>query len=47
MTPSRLGSMYQATTSAAVCNGTGKLLMEAIVETRAEVILQCFRGLRR
>jgi hypothetical protein len=38
--------VHQATISVAVRDGTGKLVMEAILETKAETILQCFRGLR-
>ena len=38
--------VHQATVSAAVLDSTGKLVMEAILETKAETILQCFRGLR-
>ena len=38
--------VHQATISVAVRDCTGKLVMEAILETKAETILQCFRGLR-
>ena len=38
--------VHQATISVAVRDWTGKLVMEAILETKAETILQCFRGLR-
>ena len=38
--------VHQATISVAVRDSTGKLVMEAILETEAETILQCFRGLR-
>jgi hypothetical protein len=37
--------VHQATISVAVRDCTGKLVMEAIVETKAETILQCFGGL--
>ena len=47
MTPSILGSnVHQATISAAVRDATGDLVMEAILEAKAETILQFFRGLR-
>jgi hypothetical protein len=36
----------QATISATVQDSTGKLVMESILETKAETILQFFRGLR-
>src|SRR6186713_784284 len=38
--------VHQATISAAVLDSTGKLVMEAILETKAETILQFMRGLR-
>ena len=38
--------VHQATISAAVRDATGDLVMEAILETKAETILQFFRGLR-
>ena len=38
--------VHQATISAAVLDSSGKLVMEAILETKAETILQFFRGLR-
>src|ERR1700719_3066432 len=38
--------VHQATISAAVLDSTGKLVMEAILETKAETILQFIRGLR-
>lgn len=38
--------VHQATISAAVRDSTGKLVMEAILETKAETILQFVRGLR-
>ena len=38
--------VHQATISAAVLDSTGKLVMEAILETKAETILQFLRGLR-
>ena len=38
--------VHQATISAAVLDWTGKLVMEAILETKAETILQFIRGLR-
>jgi transposase len=38
--------VHQATISVAVRDCTGKLVMEAILETKAETILQFFRGLR-
>ncbi len=36
----------QATISVAVLDSAGKLVMEAILETKAETILQLLRGLR-
>ena len=38
--------VHQATISAAVLDAAGKLVMEAILETKAETILQFIRGLR-
>ena len=38
--------VHQATISVAVRDCTGKLVMEAILGTKAETILQFFRGLR-
>jgi transposase len=38
--------VHQATISAAVRDSSGNLLMEAILETKAETILQFIRGLR-
>jgi hypothetical protein len=38
--------VHQATISAAVLDAAGKLVMEAIRETKAEAILQFTRGLR-
>jgi len=38
--------VHQATISAAVLDSAGKLVMEAILETKAETILQFLRGLR-
>jgi transposase len=38
--------VHQATISAAVLDSTGKLVMEAILETKAEMILQFIHGLR-
>jgi transposase len=38
--------VHQATISAAVLDSTGKLVMEAILETKAATILQFFHGLR-
>ncbi len=38
--------VHQATISAAVLDSTGKLAMEAILETKAETILQFIHGLR-
>jgi hypothetical protein len=37
---------HQATISAAVRDSDGKLVMEAILETKAETILQFIHGLR-
>jgi len=37
--------VHQATISVAVLDSAGKLVMEAIVETKAETILQCIDGL--
>jgi nicotinamidase-related amidase len=38
--------VHQATISAAVRDSRGNLVMEAILETKAETILQFIRGLR-
>jgi transposase len=38
--------VHQATISVAVLDSAGKLVMEAILETKAETILQFLRGLR-
>ncbi len=38
--------VHQATISAAVRDSTGKLVMEAILETKAGTILHFFRGIR-
>jgi|SRR5215467_14774717 len=38
--------VHQATITAAVRDASGNLVMEAILETKAETILQFFRGLR-
>ena len=38
--------LHQATISAAVRDSTGKLVMESILETKAETVLQFVRGLR-
>jgi len=38
--------VHQTTTTAAVRDSDGKLLMESILETKAEVLLQFFAGLR-
>jgi transposase len=38
--------VHQATISAAVLDSAGKLVMEAVLETKAETILQFLRGLR-
>jgi hypothetical protein len=38
--------VHQATISAAVRDSAGKLVMEAILETKAETILQFLRGVR-
>ena len=38
--------VHQATISVAVLDSTGKLVIEAILETKAETILQFIRGLR-
>ncbi len=38
--------VHQATISVAVRDSAGKLVMEAILETKAETILQFVRGLR-
>lgn len=38
--------VHQATISAAVLDSAGKLVMEAILETKAETILQYIHGLR-
>ena len=37
--------VHQATTVAAVLDGSGKLVMEAIVETKAATLLQFIRGI--
>jgi hypothetical protein len=38
--------VHQATTSVAVLDSSGNLVMEAILETKAETILQFIHGLR-
>ena len=38
--------VHQATISVTVLDSTGKLVMEAILETKAETILAFIRGLR-
>jgi transposase len=38
--------VHQATISAAVTNAQGKLLMESVLETRADTILEFIQGLR-
>jgi len=38
--------VHQATISVAVLDSTGKLVLEAILEKKAETILQFVRGLR-
>jgi transposase len=38
--------VHQATISVAILDSTGKLVMEAILETKTETILQFIRGLR-
>ena len=38
--------VHQATISVAILDSVGKLVMEAILETKAETILQFIRGLR-
>ena len=38
--------VHQATTSAAVLDSSGKLVMESILETKSEVLLQFLAGLR-
>jgi hypothetical protein len=38
--------VHQATISVAVLDSAGKLVMEAILETKAEAILQFIHGLR-
>jgi hypothetical protein len=38
--------VHQATISASVLDSTGKLVMESIVETKAETILEFVHGLR-
>jgi transposase len=38
--------VHQATISASVLDSSGKLLMEAILETKAETVLQFIHGLR-
>jgi hypothetical protein len=39
--------VHQATISAAVRDSDGKLVLEAILETKAETMLQFIHGLRR
>ena len=38
--------VHQATISVAVMDSSGKLIMECILETKANTILECLRGLR-
>src|ERR1039458_5448795 len=38
--------VHQATISAAVLDGNGKLVMESVVETRGSTIVEFLRGLR-
>ena len=38
--------VHQATISAAVRNAQGKLLMESVLETKADTILEFIQGLR-
>jgi len=38
--------VHQATISVAVRDSTGKLLLEAVLETKSETILQFLRGVR-
>jgi len=38
--------VHKETISIAVMNGTGKLLMESIIETKASTVLQFIQGLR-
>ena len=38
--------VHQATMSAAVLDSAGRLVMEAVLETKAETILQFIQGLR-
>jgi hypothetical protein len=47
MTPSIGLDVYQATISAAIRNSDGKLVLEAILETKAETMLQFIHVLRR
>jgi len=37
--------VHKETISIAVMNGDGKLVMESIIETKANTILQCIQGL--
>jgi hypothetical protein len=37
--------VHKETISIAVMNGNGKLVMEAIIETKAMTILQCMQGI--
>ncbi|MBZ5699109.1 MAG: hypothetical protein LAN18_11245 [Acidobacteriia bacterium] len=47
MTLSIIGlDVHQATTSAAVLDWTGKLVMECVLETKAATLLQFIHGLR-
>ena len=46
MMPSILGWMFQATISVAILDSAGKLVMEAILETKSATILQFLHGLR-
>jgi hypothetical protein len=47
MTPKYIGlDVHQATISVAVLDSAGKLVMEAVLETKAETILQFIQGLR-
>jgi hypothetical protein len=39
--------VHQATISVAILDSAGKLVMEAILETKTATILQFIRGLRR
>ena len=47
MTPSIGLDVHQATISAAVRDSDGKLVLEAILETKAETMLRFIHGLRR